>query len=198
MPSPLGHALGGLSAGWLIAGASASPTSVDSFGRDPHDELPPWTWTWRGALLFAAIGMAPDLDLLVGLHRMYAHSLGAALIVTLAAMALTRSFAPRTTDATDATGTTSATVGLACGAAYASHILLDWLGSDGSPPIGVMALWPISSGYYESSLHLFMSTNRRYWLPGFWSENLEAVSREIAMLLPIAWTAAYWLRRRKE
>jgi membrane-bound metal-dependent hydrolase YbcI (DUF457 family) len=196
MPSPLGHALGGLTAGWLIAGAPVRAT------RDRRPMLP-WTSTWSGALVFAAIGMAPDLDFLAGMHRTYAHSLGAALIVTLAAMALTR---PSTTDTTYATHaphtthpicTSRLTIGLVCGAAYASHILLDWLGTDGSPPIGVMALWPISSDYYESSLHLFMSTSRRYWLPGFWRENATAAAYEIGMLLPIA-VAVYWLRRRRD
>ena len=36
--------------------------------------------------------------------------------------------------------------------AYASHTLLDWLGTDSSPPIGIMALWPFSRDYYESHL----------------------------------------------
>ena len=47
--------------------------------------------------------------------------------------------------------------------AFASHVLLDWLGSDASPPIGIMALWPFSSAYYESELHVFMAISRRYY-----------------------------------
>jgi membrane-bound metal-dependent hydrolase YbcI (DUF457 family) len=179
MPSPIGHALGGLAAGWLIARAPASRPSRD------NQRTAPWTSTWRGALVFAAVAMVPDLDFLIGQHRMYTHSLGAASIVMLAAMVLTRSSATRTT------------AGLACGAAYASHILLDWLGSDAAPPIGLMALWPISSEYYESSLHLFMSTTRRYGRPGFWAQNFTAVAWEVGILLPIA-AAIYGLRRRKE
>jgi membrane-bound metal-dependent hydrolase YbcI (DUF457 family) len=195
MPSPLGHALGGLSAGWLIAGVPGSPTptptptSVEAFRRAHRG-------TVTRAVLFVAIGMAPDLDLLVGLHRMYFHSLGAALIVTLAAMALTRSSALRTTGTTGTTSANSAIIGLACGTAYASHILLDWLGDDATPPIGLMALWPISADYYQSNLHLFMSTTRRY-RPGFWMQNATAMAYEIGMLLPIA-AAVYWLRRREE
>jgi len=188
MPSPLGHALGGLSAGWLIAGAPASPRSFDSVRRAHRS-------TVARALLFAAIGMAPDLDLLVGLHRMYFHSLGAALIVMLAAMALTRSSVSGASHAHGTTGANSTIVGLACGAAYASHILLDWLGDDATPPIGLMALWPISADYYQSSLHLFMSTTRRY-RPGFWMQNATAVAYEIGMLLPVT-AVIYWLRRDK-
>ena len=28
-----------------------------------------------------------------------------------------------------------------------------------------MALWPVTSDFYESTLHLFMPISRRYWLP---------------------------------
>jgi inner membrane protein len=140
--------------------------------------------TWRGAILLAALGAAADLDLLIGAHRTYTHSLGACIVITLIAMALTPSSEPRLL------------TGLACGAAYASHLLLDWLGNDGAPPIGLMALWPFSSDYYESSLHWFLSTERRFWLPQFWTLNVIAVAREIGTLLPIT-AAIWWLRRRK-
>ena len=74
---------------------------------------------------------------------------------------------------------------MAVGCAYASHTLLDWLGSDSSPPIGIMALWPFSRDHYESQLHVFMAISRRYWLPEFWIGNLVALARELAILLPI-------------
>jgi membrane-bound metal-dependent hydrolase YbcI (DUF457 family) len=70
--------------------------------------------------------------------------------------------------------------------AYASHTLLDWLGTDSSPPIGIMALWPFSRDYYESSWHVFMAISRRYWLPEFWTFNLSALVRELLILVPIA------------
>lgn len=178
MPSPLGHALGGLAAGWLIAGAPTSP--------DDRQRTTPWTSTWRGALIFAAIAMAPDLDFLIGSHRTYTHSIGAAFIVMLAAMILTRASA----------SSSRTTAGLTCGVAYASHLLLDWLGSDASPPIGLMAAWPFTSNYYESSFHIFMSTTRRYSLPGFWRQNFWAVTYEVGILLPIA-AAIYVLRMRR-
>lgn len=176
MPSPVGHALGGLAAGWLIAGAPPSSSSSAAV---------PSIATWRGAIVLAALGTAADLDLLVGGHRTYTHSVGAVILITLATAALTPSSEPRLLTS------------LACGAAYASHLLLDWLGSDASPPIGIMMWWPFSSGYYESSLHWFLSTERRYWLPQFWTLNLIAAAREVGTLLPMA-AAVYWLRRRKD
>jgi hypothetical protein len=86
----------------------------------------------------------------------------------------------------------------ACAAvvAWASHTLLDWLGTDSSPPIGIMALWPFSSGYYESSWHLFRAISRRYWLPEFWTSNTDALGRELLVLVPLA-AAVLLLRRRR-
>jgi len=80
-------------------------------------------------------------------------------------------------------------------AAYASHTLLDWLGTDSSPPIGIMALWPFSSEYYESHLHLFRAISRRYWLPEFWTSNARALAGELAILLPVI-ALVFFVRRR--
>jgi membrane-bound metal-dependent hydrolase YbcI (DUF457 family) len=163
MPSPLGHALGGLAAGWLASGR-----------RTPFDRI-----GVRDALVFAAAGMAPDLDLLVGTHRTAAHSLTAAAVVGFCALAVTR----------------RASYALAVGLAYASHALLDWLGSDGTPPTGIMVFWPFSRDYYYASVPVFLAISRRYWLAEAWLYNLRAVAREILVLLPIAAAAGYVRRR---
>ena len=134
--------------------------------------------------LYALAGMAADLDLLVGGHRGQSHSLGAAFIaggVAWAAMRA-RSSGPRLR------------LAAAVAAAYASHVLLDWLGSDSRPPIGIMALWPFSDTYSESPLHLFLAISRRYWLTEFWTYNLRALAREVLILGPIV-AAVYLLRR---
>jgi inner membrane protein len=81
--------------------------------------------------------------------------------------------------------------------AYASHTLLDWLGTDTSAPIGIMALWPFSRAYYESSLHVFMAVSRRFRQPElFWMQNLAALARELLILVPIAIGVAIGRRRR--
>lgn len=176
MPSPVGHALGGLIAGWAIAGAP-----------DVNVRSTRWRDDLRGAIRasapFALLAMAPDLDLLVGLHSRYTHSLGAALLVALVAAA----FAPPRRRLVFA---------LACGAAAASHVLLDWLGSDTSPPFGIMALWPFSPNFYLSDRGWFLATDRRYWLPGFVARNLYALFWELVFLVPPA-ALTWWLRRRR-
>jgi membrane-bound metal-dependent hydrolase YbcI (DUF457 family) len=132
----------------------------------PRDGFP--RTLWRRLALFAVLGMLPDIDLLTAAHRGPTHGLGAVLVVGLAALAITRHLRPSA----------------AAAAAYGSHILLDWLGSDSSPPIGVMALWPITREYYQSSLHLFYSVSRRYWMPGFVAHNVRALVWELLLLGP--------------
>jgi membrane-bound metal-dependent hydrolase YbcI (DUF457 family) len=177
----VGHAIAGLAAGWLIAGAPARHSLNTSAARVPPADQP-WIATWRGAFVFAGLAVSPDLDLLFHAHSMYTHSIGAALVVFLATAALTPAHAYRWTAA------------CACAAAYATHTLLDWMGNDTTPPIGIMALWPFTSEYYESNLHFFMAITRRYWLPGFWTHNLMAMLREVGTLVPLA-ILVYFLRR---
>lgn len=157
MPSPLGHAIGAVAAGWAVKGQPRRST----------------------ALLYAAVGVAPDLDLLVGTHSTYTHSVGAIAIVFVAAWASTRF--------------RSARPAAAIAAAWASHLLLDWLGSDTSVPIGIMALWPFTTAHYQSSFYVFDAISRRYWLPEqFVWGNLLAALKEVVTLGPFAVTA-YWM-----
>ncbi|MEO8077393.1 MAG: metal-dependent hydrolase [Acidobacteriota bacterium] len=172
MPSPIGHALGGMAVGWLI-----DPTSRGD-GRAARVRL----------VAFGAAGAAADLDLLVGAHRGPSHALCAALVVGLGAWAY--GAALRRGDAAHVRR-----LAVAVGLAYASHTLLDWLGRDTSPPLGIMALWPFDRGYYESRLHLFSPISRRYWLPEFWIGNFGALARELVILLPVGALVAL-LRRR--
>lgn len=157
MPSPLGHALAGAAAGWAVAG----PAAV----RDAHGR-PRRLWITGAA--FALLGMLPDLDLLTASHRGASHSISAALLVGVAGALLTRRWR----------------LGLAAAAAFGSHALLDWLGSDTSAPFGIMALWPFVREHYHSRIDLFDAISRRYWLPGFWEQNARAIGRELLILLP--------------
>jgi membrane-bound metal-dependent hydrolase YbcI (DUF457 family) len=149
MPSPVGHALGGIAAGIRITGRS------------------------RAAMWWlAAIGAAADLDLLIGAHRGISHSIGAALVAGIVAGLITRS--PRW--------------GAAVAAAWGSHVLLDWLGADTWPPLGIPALWPFSNAYYHSPIAIFPSVSRQYWLgTRFVYFNVRALAVELAILFPLVW-----------
>jgi membrane-bound metal-dependent hydrolase YbcI (DUF457 family) len=133
----------------------------------------------RAAGVAAALAVAPDLDLLAHIHRGATHSLGAAFIAGLAAVLITRNLR----------------WGAAAAAAWTSHVLLDWLGTDTRPPAGVMAFWPFSHEFFESTVHLFPAVSRRYWLSEFWIYNVKALAVELCILVPLTWLAIAWSRR---
>lgn len=160
MPSPVGHALAGVAAGCLVPELKAQ-------GR----------LSVRDVMLFGALGVAPDLDLLFGIHSGPTHGIGAAVLVAAAAYLARRR---------DRASADRLRFAVACFLAYASHILLDWLGTDSSPPIGIMAWWPFSYAYFESSLHVFPAVSRRIHQPAlFWSQNLKALFWELVILGPL-------------
>jgi membrane-bound metal-dependent hydrolase YbcI (DUF457 family) len=169
MPTPVGHAIGGLAAAFLANSVARRP------GLTP------------GILIVCiAVAVAPDLDILPGHHRTYTHSVGAAAVVGVTSwLALRR----RVTNVSAATA--------ALMAAYGSHLLLDWLGKDTARPAGLTMFWPFSSAHFMSGLDLFGEVSRRYWLPSeFILGNLRAVSWEVFVLLPlliISW--AHWSKR---
>ncbi len=68
MPSPIGHALGAIVAGWGVV---------------PRRDI-------AGAAILSAVAIAPDLDLLVHSHRGESHSIGAAVIAGAVALVVTR------------------------------------------------------------------------------------------------------------
>jgi membrane-bound metal-dependent hydrolase YbcI (DUF457 family) len=181
MPSPIGHALAGVAVAWtvdLVPGRRAwrtAPASA-SWYRRAGDGL---------TLACAGLAAAPDLDLLFTEHRTVTHSLGAMLFVTLFAAALAAN-ADRPI----------ARVTLMCAAAYGSHLLLDWLGTDSFPPRGIQALWPLSRGWFISGTDVFRQTARREFLtPPIIAQNLRAVVQEVAILGPTV--VALWLVRVK-
>jgi inner membrane protein len=125
--------------------------------------------------------MAADLDFLFAAHRGPSHGLGAAALAGIVAFLATR----------------HRRLSAAVVAAYASHTLLDWLGNDVAPPIGVMALWPFSREFYQSNIPIFHAISRRYWQPDFLILNLRAVAWEVVLLGPLTALIAFARRRRQ-
>ena len=167
MPTPLGHALGAL----IVAAPIRARYRLTAGAV---------------ALTATSAGMAPDLDLLWNRHSAETHSIGAAAIAGLAVWLLLRM---RRAPAAGA-------IALAVALSVASHVLFDWLGSDTSAPIGIMALWPFSREYFESDLHIFMAVSRRYWLEEFWTYNFAVVARELLLLGVPAAVVEWRLRKR--
>ncbi len=166
MPSPIGHGLAALAAGWSVAGVMALGHA-----------------RWKQVAILVAIGMAPDLDLLWGRHSRETHSIGAAVIVATVAAWQRWPVA-----------STRARIWLAVCAAWLVHPLLDALALDTSVPLGVMALWPFSPEHYQTGLSVFGPISRRYWLDTFWPTNLASIARELAILMPVV-VLVWWTRR---
>ena len=127
--------------------------------------------------------MLPDIDLLIiDSHRHATHSLVAVCAVGLLAVVM----APG-----------RPVVWLASAAAYGSHLLLDWLGTDTVAPFGIMALWPFDTTHFESSYHWFHPVCREYWLLDCWVGLAWSVWYELLIIGPFALASALLLRRRR-
>jgi inner membrane protein len=174
MPSPLGHALAGVAIAW----------SAEAIKRRQID------FTRGSTLAVAAAGLAvaADLDWLYPpAHRAMTHSLVAA--VAAAALIAIVKRRERSAD--------TAVVALACGLAYASHLLLDWLGGDTKIPAGIQLLWPYSNDWFISPVGVFRATDLGgFFKPWTMVSNALAVLRELLVMVPIAVAAHAWRRRR--
>ena len=168
MPSPVGHALGGVAAAFV----------VDALARRPSLTLPLLAAS-------AALAVAPDLDILAGSHRTYSHSIGAVAIVGVVSWVVLRA---RGSAGQGAAALTSS---------YASHLALDWMSKDTSYPSGLTALWPFTMAYYKCGWNLFGEISRRYWLPEeFILGNMRAGVWEIVVVGPLVFVAwAVWSGR---
>jgi membrane-bound metal-dependent hydrolase YbcI (DUF457 family) len=170
MPSPVGHALAA-----LAVYAAASPRHA--------------AWPDRRSLAVAVgAALAPDLDLLLRFvdgrnhHQAESHSIGAALLAGLAVGLLARLARwPR-----------AGWLGALATLAWSSHLLLDYLGRDTHPPIGLLALWPFSAAYVKFPWPLFLDIGRTLLLETL-RNNAVAVTWEVLLLLPpTAWVV--WRR----
>lgn len=159
MPTPIGHVLGGLAAGVLIAGR-AEP-SASSVGIRSQSLL----WVW------ALCGVLPDADFLIGGHRGLTHTLGAMCAVGCGTALIARR---------------QPELWFAAAASYGAHLLLDWFGGDTAVPLGIMALWPFTDTFYLSPYSLFPAICRQYWSAGCQVDLIQAVAWEMLLLGPIA------------
>lgn len=171
MPSPIGHALGGVAAAWLV--------DLVPGRRERRSAPPAASWFKRSGdgltLVCAALAIVPDLDLLLRGHRMMTHGVGAAVLVGLLAAAIAAH-----------ASLSVLRVAVMCAVAYGTHLLLDWLAVDTFWPYGIQLLWPFSQTWFISGWDLFAQTERSHLmtLPAI-RQNVAAIAREIAILGPL-------------
>jgi membrane-bound metal-dependent hydrolase YbcI (DUF457 family) len=193
MPSPFGHLLAGLTIGWLAEPFAGRPrrAAAATHPWDATDRLAgtggrfrPWS---RFALLCAALAALPDVDLVYSpIHRQITHGIGAVFLIMIIAAAVTGWVTRKNVWR----------VALVCGAAYASHIVLDLLGRDASQPYGLRALWPFDDGWYISGWDVFPGTERRrIFSQATIVTNIWSVVREVLVLAPVV-AGVWWIRKR--
>jgi membrane-bound metal-dependent hydrolase YbcI (DUF457 family) len=172
MPSPIGHLIAGVAIGRAIT---------------PHE---------RTLIVACAIlATASDLDLILPqTHRTWTHSFVAVAFVTIVAIAVTGQV-KRSGDRPGVCPRVRSLTVAALMLAFASHLLLDWLAVDPTPPHGIQLLWPFSNDWYVSGLNIFRGTARRnlFTARTTWI-NATAIAQEVAILGPIAWVT--WRLRR--
>lgn len=161
MPSPVGHALAGVGLHLLTAPREQSRSRL------------------RIGVVVAA-ALAPDLDLLLRFvdgrnhHQAESHSLGCALVAGLAVWALARMRG----------WAQPGVLGLLGFGGWLSHVLLDLLGRDTHPPIGLMALWPLSRDYFKFPFPVFMDIGRTLaWETA--RHDALAIAWEVVLVAPV-------------
>ena len=190
MPSPIGHALGGVAAAWF---AERIPTSTITGPITPASGRPPERISTALTLICAVLAAAPDLDLLwPGMHRTVTHSVGAVVLVTIISAVVTGWVTRRS----NWLNWNIWRIAGICGLAYASHLLLDWLGTDPNPPFGIQALWPFSHQWFIAGWTIFPMTERRSFFSwAAFATNVNAVAVEVGILGPVVLVLSR-LRRR--
>ena len=173
MPSPLAHAIAGLTVHVLTSRSRASISD-----------------RWRASLTVAA-ALAPDLDLAFKYvdgrnhHNDEMHSIGAALVAAGLAWAFLKLRGRGEALATAA----SVLLG------WSSHLLLDYLNVDTHPPIGLLALWPFSAVYWKSPVPVFLDIGRTLtWATV--THNAVAGAWELIVLVPVL--LACWRYRSRQ
>lgn len=182
MPSPIGHSLVGL------CGAVIAARCCPAIGRSPV------------TLTAAAVVLAniPDVDVIPGLlmhshpglyHHQATHSLLAVLFVFFVAWVF---FQRRSGMGWQG--------GIWASGIYLSHVLMDALVADPTPPYGVQLLWPFSSSYFMSPVPVFASFDYYDPVSGilkslFSLGNVWTISLEILLLSPFVLFSWYFAKQ---
>jgi hypothetical protein len=83
-----------------------------------------------------------------------------------------------------------------CGAAYATHLLLDLTAVDQVVPKGIQLFWPFSADWFITNWMIFRPTERRNLFTMFAIvRNAKAGAQEIAIMAPIL-IGLWWVRAR--
>jgi len=151
---------------------------------------------WRPLLFCILLANAPDLDYFFGVfrgnvnyyHQTVTHTLVWIVVTALAIWAYNRLRAQRT--ACWPLGLMLVLLG--------SHLLVDWLVVDHSPPIGFMLAWPFSDHLFHASWAFLPPPAKQTWAAVWSLQNLRLVIVEAAWTLPMVIIVLWFKHGRAE
>jgi len=189
MPLPIAHSM----MGYAIAEV-AEATNVRLTNKK-----------WLNVSIFVALASLPDSDFLSGFllgepnryHQWFTHSLGFAFLAGLGG-GLFYWRQKQWAENSERFGL----YGIFIGLAVLSHLVLDLLTWDSSPPKGMMLFWPFDKNHHDLRWDFFLACKRDNNSATFFSSlfsayNLKVVLREFLIMAPIVGLAKIFERLRK-
>ena len=149
--------------------------------------------SWRELLLCVIIANIPDLDYFFGIFRNnlnYYHQTVTHTVVWITASALILWAFARLRD-----GRKTPWTFLLFMALLSSHLFVDLLTADYSPPVGLTLVWPFSSRCHHSVISVLPACSKDAPCDILSLHNLRAALAETAFTLPLA-ALALWLKRK--
>jgi membrane-bound metal-dependent hydrolase YbcI (DUF457 family) len=179
MPTPVGHGLAG--------------AIISTFSRKKPGFRAGWRWVLVCVVLaaLADIDFAPALFGRLGLansyHRQVTHTLLFCVVVFAAAVLLLKAFR--------IAGVWQNSFVLFC--CSLSHILLDLLGTDTRPPIGLPFLWPLVGRSFKIPIELFPALKKNTYAEIFSLRTVWILGYEIVVFGSILLLLAVYRKRRR-
>lgn len=153
---------------------------------------------WLNVSIFVTLANLPDSDFLPGFllgepnryHQWFTHSLGFAFLVGLAGALFYRWWQSQSPWETVQKQSRFGWCGIFIGLAVLSHVVLDLLTLDTTPPQGMMLFWPFDQNHYDVRWDFFLSSRRDNVSTTFFSSlvswyNFKIVLRELLIMAPI-------------
>lgn len=177
MPLPIAHSLMGYAISEVAEAVNVRLTSKK----------------WLNVSIFVTLANLPDCDFLPGFllgepnryHQWFTHSLGFAALAGLCG-GLFYWRQKHGAENSDRLGL----YGIFIGLAVLSHLVLDLLTWDSSPPKGMMLFWPFDKNHYDVRWDFFLACRRDNVSATFFSSlfsvyNLKVVLRELLIMTPL-------------
>jgi len=187
MPLPIAHSMMGYAIAEVAEAANVRLTNKK----------------WFNVSIFVTLANLPDIDFLPGFllgepnryHQWFTHSLGFAFLAGLFGALFYWQRQNQTDRQADGFGRCGVFIGLA----VLSHIMLDLLTWDATPPKGMMLFWPFDKKHYDVRWDFFLSSRRDNVSTTFFSSllnwyNFKIVLREFLIMAPIVGLAKVFER----